>query len=89
MVERKLSRKTFGLYASVFSDDRCRLAAGPVSEILAQQQDNKYFQQILLQVRQDVEEGSTLAAAMARHPRVLISFTQTWWKRVKRAVFSI
>ena len=39
-------------------------------EILAQQQDNKYFQRILLQVRQDVEEGSTLAAAMARHPRV-------------------
>ena len=39
-------------------------------EILAQQQDNKYFQQILLQVRQDVEEGSTLAAAMSRHPRV-------------------
>jgi len=39
-------------------------------EILAQQQENKYFQQILLQVRQDVEEGSTLAAAMARHPRV-------------------
>jgi type IV pilus assembly protein PilC len=39
-------------------------------EILGQQQDNKYFQQILFQVRQDVEEGSTLAAAMARHPRV-------------------
>jgi type IV pilus assembly protein PilC len=39
-------------------------------EILAQQQENKYFQQILLQVRQDVEEGSTLAASMARHPRV-------------------
>src|SRR2546428_7862247 len=39
-------------------------------EILAQQQDNKYFQQILSQVRQDVEEGSTLAAAMTRHPRV-------------------
>jgi type IV pilus assembly protein PilC len=39
-------------------------------EILAQAQDNKYFQQILLQVRQDVEEGSTLSAAMARHPRV-------------------
>jgi len=39
-------------------------------EILAQQQDNRYFQQILMQVRQDVEEGSTLAAAMARHPRV-------------------
>src|SRR5437763_6635756 len=39
-------------------------------EILAQQQDNKYFQQVLAQVRQDVEEGSTLAAAMIRHPRV-------------------
>src|SRR3982075_648511 len=39
-------------------------------EILAQQQDNKYFQSILMQVRQDVEEGSTLAAAMARHNRV-------------------
>jgi type IV pilus assembly protein PilC len=39
-------------------------------EILAQQQENKYFQQILLQVRQDVEEGSTLSASMARHPRV-------------------
>ena len=39
-------------------------------DILAQQQDNKYFQRILLQVRQDVEEGSTLATAMARHPRV-------------------
>ena len=39
-------------------------------EILAQQQENKYFQSILLQVRQDVEEGSTLAAAMARHTRV-------------------
>jgi type IV pilus assembly protein PilC len=38
-------------------------------DILAQQQDNKYFQNILMQVRQDVEEGSTLSAAMARHPR--------------------
>src|SRR5213075_1109480 len=39
-------------------------------EILGQQQENKYFQSILLQVRQDVEEGSTLAAAMARHTKV-------------------
>ncbi|MBA3355195.1 MAG: type II secretion system F family protein, partial [Pyrinomonadaceae bacterium] len=39
-------------------------------EILGQQQENKYFQQTLVQVRQDVEEGSTLAAAMARHPKV-------------------
>jgi type IV pilus assembly protein PilC len=39
-------------------------------DILAQQQQNKYFQQTLMQVRQDVEEGSTLATAMARHPKV-------------------
>jgi type IV pilus assembly protein PilC len=39
-------------------------------DILSQSQQNKYFQQVLAQVRQDVEEGSTLAAAMARHPKV-------------------
>ena len=39
-------------------------------DILSQQQQNKYFQQVLTQVRQDVEEGSTLAAAMSRHPKV-------------------
>jgi len=39
-------------------------------DILAQQQDNKFFQQVLSQVRQDVEEGSTLAKAMSRHPKV-------------------
>jgi type IV pilus assembly protein PilC len=39
-------------------------------DILAHQQENKHFQQILTQVRQDVEEGSTLAGALARHPKV-------------------
>jgi type IV pilus assembly protein PilC len=39
-------------------------------EILASQQENKSFQQVLTQTRQDVEEGSTLAVAMARHPKV-------------------
>ena len=39
-------------------------------DILSQQQQNKHFQQVLAQVRQDVEEGSTLAAAMNRHPKV-------------------
>src|SRR5919112_1768975 len=39
-------------------------------EILAQQQESKYFSQVLTQVRQDVEEGSTLAAAMSRHGKV-------------------
>ncbi len=40
-------------------------------EILAQQQESKSFQMVLTQTRQDVEEGSTLAAAMARHPKVI------------------
>ena len=39
-------------------------------EILGGQQENKFFQEVLSQVRQDVEEGSTLSAAMARHPKV-------------------
>src|SRR5215831_3557187 len=39
-------------------------------DILGNQQTNKYFQQVLGQIRQDVEEGSTLAAAMARHVKV-------------------
>ncbi|HVG38998.1 MAG TPA: type II secretion system F family protein, partial [Pyrinomonadaceae bacterium] len=39
-------------------------------DILAQQQGNGYFRNVLNQVKQDVEEGSTLAGAMVRHPRV-------------------
>jgi len=40
-------------------------------EILASQQDkNKYFKQVLTQVRTDVETGSTLSDAMAKHPKV-------------------
>lgn len=39
-------------------------------DILAQQQDNKFFQQVLNQVRTDVESGSTLAGAMSKHPPV-------------------
>src|SRR5207237_3267850 len=38
-------------------------------EILGSQADNKVFQKILLQVRQDVESGSTLADAMRKHPK--------------------
>lgn len=39
-------------------------------DILAQQQPNVFFQDVLNQVRQDVEEGSTLATSMAKHPKV-------------------
>src|SRR5512133_839938 len=39
-------------------------------EILGSQQDNKSFQRALLSIRQEVESGSTLADAMAKHPKV-------------------
>ena len=39
-------------------------------DILAQQQQNVFFKEVLNQVRQTVEEGSTLAAALAKHPKV-------------------
>lgn len=39
-------------------------------DILGEQQENEFFKQSLVQVRQDVEEGATLAAAMAKHPKV-------------------
>ena len=42
-------------------------------EILAEQQQNKFFQDVLRQVRQNVEEGSTLYAALAKHPKVFDS----------------
>ncbi len=39
-------------------------------EILATQQDNKVFQNILRQIREDVEGGSTFAGALKKHPTV-------------------
>ena len=39
-------------------------------EILGSQQENKTFKKTLLQVRQDVESGSSLADAMRKHPRI-------------------
>lgn len=39
-------------------------------DILAEQQNNVFFKDVLRQVRQNVEEGSTLFAALQRHPRV-------------------
>ncbi|HEV7644775.1 MAG TPA: type II secretion system F family protein [Pyrinomonadaceae bacterium] len=39
-------------------------------DILSEQQKNQFFKDVLAQVRQNVEEGSTLAASMARHPKV-------------------
>lgn len=39
-------------------------------EILAEQQSNVFFKEVLHQVRQHVEEGATLAAALQKHPKV-------------------
>jgi len=39
-------------------------------DILAEQQKNTFFKDVLRQVRQNVEEGSTLFASMQKHPRV-------------------
>ena len=38
-------------------------------EILGSQQEHKSFKRSLLQIRQDVESGSTLADAMRKHPK--------------------
>ena len=39
-------------------------------EILGSQQDNPNFAKVLIQVRQDVEGGASLADAMKKHPKV-------------------
>ncbi|MBX3294016.1 MAG: type II secretion system F family protein [Acidobacteria bacterium] len=39
-------------------------------DILAEQQQNHFFKDVLREVRQSVEEGSTLFAALEKHPKV-------------------
>jgi type IV pilus assembly protein PilC len=39
-------------------------------DILAEQQKNAFFKDVLHQVRQNVEEGATLFAALEKHPKV-------------------
>lgn len=39
-------------------------------DILAEQQNNVYFKEVLRQVRQNVEEGATLYQAFEKHPKV-------------------
>ena len=68
--KRKVKSKDLAIFTRQFS---VMIDAGlplvQCLDILSQQQSNKHFQQVLAQVRQDVEEGSTLAAAMNRHPK--------------------
>ncbi len=42
-------------------------------EILASQQENRTFKKTLIEIRQDVEGGSTFAAALKKHPKVFSS----------------
>lgn len=42
-------------------------------DILAQQQQNVFFKDVLNQVRQSVEEGATLATSLGKHPKVFDS----------------
>ncbi|MBX3287744.1 MAG: type II secretion system F family protein [Acidobacteria bacterium] len=42
-------------------------------DILAEQQVNAFFKEVLRQVRQNVEEGSTLYSALEKHPKVFDS----------------
>ncbi len=42
-------------------------------EILGEQQQNEFFKDVLRQVRQNVEEGATLYAALEKHPKVFDS----------------
>jgi type IV pilus assembly protein PilC len=69
-VGRKVPAKILAVFTRQFS---VMIDAGlplvQCLEILANQQEHKNFQKILLQVRQDVEAGSTLADAMRRHPK--------------------
>jgi len=69
-VGRRVPPKTLAIFTRQFS---VMIDAGlplvQCLEILANQQEHKSFQKILLQVRQDVEAGSTLADAMRRHPK--------------------
>ncbi|HEV8138221.1 MAG TPA: type II secretion system F family protein [Pyrinomonadaceae bacterium] len=71
LAKKKVKSKDLAIFTRQFS---VMIDAGlplvQCLDILSQQQQNKYFQQVLAQVRQDVEEGSTLAAAMSRHPKV-------------------
>jgi type IV pilus assembly protein PilC len=65
-----ISRKEIAIFTRQFS---VMIDAGlplvQCLEILGSQQDNRIFQKVLFQVRQDVESGSTLADALRKHPK--------------------
>lgn len=68
---RKVGSKELAIFTRQFS---VMIDAGlplvQCLDILAGQQPNQFFKDVLNHVRQDVEEGSTLAAGLSRHPKV-------------------
>ncbi|HEX4825182.1 MAG TPA: type II secretion system F family protein [Candidatus Polarisedimenticolaceae bacterium] len=65
-----ISRKEIAIFTRQFS---VMIDAGlplvQCLEILGSQQENRVFQKILFEVRQDVESGATLADALRKHPK--------------------
>ena len=69
-LRRGINEKTLAVFTRQFS---VMIDAGlplvQCLQIMGEQQDNKAFQRIVLQVREDVESGSSLANAMKKHPQ--------------------
>jgi type IV pilus assembly protein PilC len=71
---KKVSQSEIAVFTRQFSimlDAGLPLIQG--LEAIAQQHPNQAFREVLEQIRGDVEAGSTLSAAMARHPKVFDS----------------
>ena len=69
-IRRKVGSKAIAVFTRQFA---VMLEAGlplvQCLEILGEQEENRAFKEIIERVRGDVEAGSSLAEAMARHPR--------------------
>jgi type IV pilus assembly protein PilC len=68
---KKVKAKELAVFTRQFSVmiDAC-LPLVQCLDILAEQQQNAFFKDVLRQVRQNVEEGTTLHAALEKHPKV-------------------
>ena len=69
-LRRGVNEKTIAIFTRQFS---VMIDAGlplvQCLQILGEQQEHKAFQRVILQVREDVEAGSSLANAMKKHPQ--------------------
>ena len=52
---------------------RSGLTALQAFDVLIEQSENKRFQQVLIQVKRDIEEGLSLSNALAKHPKIFSS----------------